>query len=54
MLLVILLVFCLFYKIIVPCITKRVTEPQIKLMMIRRLEMIDQIYSHMRSVMVIV
>ena len=34
-LLALLLVFCLFYKVIVSCINKCVTEPLIKLMMIR-------------------
>ena len=44
------LIFCLFYKITVSCITKGVTEPQIKLMMIRCLEMIDQIYSSIKLI----
>ena len=44
-LLAILFVFCLFYKIIVFCITKCVTEPPTKIMMTRRLERVDQIYS---------
>ena len=47
------LIFCLFYKITVSCITKGVTEPQIKLMMIRCLEMIDQIYSSISIVLYI-
>ena len=34
MLLAILLVFCLFYRITVSSITKRVTEPQVKLMIV--------------------
>ena len=50
MLLAVLLVFCPFYKIIVSCITKCMLDLQIKLMMIRSLEMIDQIYSAMRSI----
>ena len=54
MFLAILLVFCLFYKIIVSCITKCVTESQIKLMMNRCLEVIDQIHSSIRSMIVIV
>ena len=45
MLLAILFVFCLSYKIIVLCITKCVTEPPTKIMMTRRLEAVDQIYS---------
>ena len=50
MLLAILLVFCLFYKI-VSCIAKCVTELHIKLMMIiRLLEMIDQIYSSIKLI----
>ena len=52
--LAILLVFCLFYKIIVSCFTKCVTEPQIKLTKIWRLETIDQIYSSIRPTVVIV
>ena len=54
MLLAMLLVFCLFYKIIVSCITKCVTETQIKIMMFRKLEKIDQIYSSIRSMILIV
>ena len=34
MLLAILLVFCLFYRITVSSITKRVTEPQVKVMIV--------------------
>ena len=45
MLLAILFVFCLFYKIIVSCITKCMTEPPTKIMMTRLLEAVDQIYS---------
>ena len=44
----ILLVFCLFYKIIASCNIKCVTEPQIKLMMIRQLEITDQKYISIR------
>lgn len=47
MLLVILFEFGLFYKIIVSCITKCVTETQIKLMMIRPLDTINQILFYM-------
>ena len=43
-----LLVFCLFYKIIISCIIKYVIEPQVK-WMIRWLEMIGQRYSSIRS-----
>ena len=35
MLLALLLVFCLFCKIIISCVTKCITEPLIKLMMIK-------------------
>ena len=45
MLLVMLFVLCLFYKIAVSCITKCVTESPMKIMMIRGLEMVDQIYN---------
>lgn len=38
-----IIVFCLFYKIIVSWITKGGTEPQIKSMMIRQPEMINQV-----------
>ena len=48
MILSMLLVFCLFYKIIIPCIIKYVIEPQVKLM-IRWPDMIGQIYSSIRS-----
>ena len=44
MLLTILFVFCLFHKIIVSCITKCMTEPLTKIMMIT-LEAVDQMYS---------
>ena len=44
MLLTILFVFCLFHKIIVSCITKCMTEPPTKIMMIT-LEAVDQMYS---------
>ena len=43
MLLAILYVFRLFYKIIVSCVTKCMTEPAMKIMI--RLDTIDQIYS---------
>ena len=52
--LAILLVFCLVYTLIVSCVTKCVTEPQIKLMMIKQLATIDQIYSSIRTMTVIV
>ena len=45
-------VFCLFYKAIVSCITKCVTETPIKVMMTRELATIDQMYSSVRSMMV--
>ena len=38
------IVFCLFYKIIISCITKCMTELPIILMM-TRLEAVDQMYS---------
>ena len=38
------IVFCLFYKIIISCITKCMTELPIRLMM-TRLEAVDQMYS---------
>ena len=44
MLLTIPFVFCLFYKIIIICITKCVTEPPTKMIM-TRLESVDQMYS---------
>ena len=44
MLLTIPFVFCLFYKIIIICIPKGVTEPPTKMMM-TRLEAVDQMYS---------
>ena len=37
-------VFCLFYKIIVSCVTKCMTEPPMKIIM-TRLDSVDQIYS---------
>ena len=40
--------------IIVSCIIKCVTEPQIKSMMIRQLEMTDQIYSCIRFMIMLV
>lgn len=46
-------VFCLFYKAIVSCITKCVTETPIKVMMTRELATIDQMYSSVRSMIVI-
>ena len=45
MLLTIPFVFCLFYKIIISCITKCMTEPPTKMM--TRLEAVDQICSSM-------
>ena len=53
MLLAVLLVFCLFYKIIISFITKDMTEHPIKIMMTRQLETIDQIYSFIISVILI-
>lgn len=47
------LVVCFFYKVIVSYITKCVTGPQIKLIMIMKFEMTDQIYSPIKSVIVI-
>ena len=44
MLLVVLFVFCLFYKIIVSCITKCMTEPPTKIML-TKLEAVDQMCS---------
>ena len=44
-LLFILLVFCLFYKIVISYLTRCVTEPLIKIVMTRQLKMIGQIYS---------
>ena len=52
--LAILFVFCLFYKVIVHYPSRYVPEPQIKLMMIRRLETIHQIYRPVRSMIVVV
>ena len=52
MLLAIFLLLCLFYKIISSCITKCVTELPIKIRMIRQLEMINQIYSSVSSMIV--
>ena len=43
-LLAMLFVFCLFYKIIFSCITKCMTEPQMKIMR-TRLEAVDQMYN---------
>ena len=43
MLLTIPLVFCLFHKIIICCITKYMTEPPTEMM--TRLEALDQMYS---------
>ena len=44
MLLAILFLFCLYYKIIVSCITKCMTEPHAKIIMTQQLEAVDQIY----------
>ena len=44
MLLVVLFAFCLFYKIIVSCITKCMTEPPTKIML-TKLEAVDQMCS---------
>ena len=44
MLLTILFIFCLFHKIIISCITKCMTEPSTKIMVIR-LERVDSTYS---------
>ena len=44
MLSTILYVFCLFYKIIVSCVTKCMIEPPMKIIM-TRLDSVDQIYS---------
>ena len=43
------IVLCLFYKIVVSCITKCVTETLMKIMMTRRFKEVDQIYSCIRS-----
>ena len=53
MLLAIFLLLCLFDKIISSCIAKCVTEPPIKIRMTRQLEMINQIYSSISSVIII-
>ena len=45
MLLAILFEFSLFYQVTVSCITRCMTEPQIKVIMTRELKTIDQIYS---------
>ena len=39
------IVFCLFHKIIISCITKYITEPSTEMM--TRLEAVDQMYSSM-------
>jgi len=46
-------VLCLFYKAIVSCITQCVTEMPIKVMMTRELATIDQMYSSVRSMIII-
>lgn len=47
--LAILFISCLFDDMIVSCITRCVTEPQIKLMTIKQLETIDLIDDSIRS-----
>ena len=43
------IVLCLFYKIVVSCITKCVTETLMKIMMTRRFKEVDQIYNSICS-----
>ena len=43
MLLAILLVFCLFYRITVPSITKHVTELQVKLMIVIVVQLLSRV-----------
>ena len=44
MLLAILFLFCLYYKIIVSCVTKCMTVPHAKIIMTQQLKAVDQIY----------
>ena len=44
-----LFVLCLFYKIVVFCTTKCVTEPPMKIITTKQFEAVDQIYSSVRD-----